>query len=142
MHNIVKLGKVAYTGTRKINAVEIEVTIKDGRLSMVGGIWNSSRTDYVTCGQNYDEIRKMFPRNAKVRRMVEIWERWHLNDMRAGTPRQEEYLRTLTPRPRGYEATCQALTDAGLLVDDGYRYGSRWLTEALPAEVIAEVETW
>lgn len=78
-----------------------------------------------------------------------IWERWHLNDMRAGSPAQEEHLRVLKARgekpPAGvshYEWACRKLALQGLhpdrdWTDGGYRYGSRWLCESVPDEVLA-----
>lgn len=61
-------------------------------------------------------------------RLLEIWRRWHLNDMRAACAHMD------LPAETSYEArrhiTCP-LT--------GYRYGSAWLAEELPADVLADV---
>jgi hypothetical protein len=65
----------------------------------------------------------------------QVWDRWHLNDMRAGTPKQEEYIRDNISK-YDYVAVCSALKEAGLLVDDGYKYGSKWLKEEVPEDVI------
>jgi len=66
------------------------------------------------------------------------WERWHLNDMRAGTPRQEEAVRNWrrdNPN-KGYNEACEMLSELGILVDDGYRYGTSWLKEEVPMDVL------
>jgi hypothetical protein len=139
-----QLGKVdAFGSGRRINAVEIEIRIEnDGRrLAITGGIWNGRHTDYASCGQNLDQIGRLFPGSAKVQRIVKVWERWHLNDLRAGDPAQENWLRE-NGRGRDYTETVDRLAEAGLLVHDGYRYGSAWLSEELPAEIVAEVQSW
>lgn len=70
-----------------------------------------------------------------------VWKRWHLNDMRAGTPAQEEWLRrNPVDRLNHYENACKALEQAGLNPDNGYRYGTKWLFEKVPDEVIAWLE--
>lgn len=57
--------------------------------------------------------------------------------MRAGTPRQEDFIREwkLTHK-YDYTKACDALAEAGLLYDNGYKYGSSWLKEELPEEII------
>jgi len=159
MEKTLHLGKIDYYGTgRRINAVDIIVNLDYGdisednqkprRLSITGDIWNMPHTDIVSGGQNLEEIGKLFPRNKKVQRIVEVWKRWHLNDMRAGSPAQEEWLREYG-RGRDYTETLERLANVGLAWDndvdgypDGYKYGSAWLTEELPDEIIAEVESW
>ncbi len=72
-----------------------------------------------------------------------IWERWHLNDMIAGSPAQEDWLRANpvdAKYPKShYEEACKALAAAGLHPDpnNGYKYGSAWLLEEVPEEALA-----
>jgi len=150
--NILKLGKIDYNNSgRKINMAQIEWDLKDGRFSMSGGVWNSRGTDYIACGQMVDEIARFFPGNKKLQRMVAIWHRYHLNDMKAGSPRQELFVagRNSTGIRYDYAETCNALSDAGLLVDseylhngEPYRYGTAWLKESIPDSVQAEIMSW
>ncbi len=65
-----------------------------------------------------------------------IWNMWHLNDMTPGTPRQMDYLRTIPGGIPNYSTACKILEQADLLVDDGYKYGSKWLREEVPDDVI------
>ena len=67
-----------------------------------------------------------------------IWERWHLNDMRAGTPKQMEALRAWrkTVPHESYAADCKMLESIGLLYDGDYKYGSKWLKEDVPITVL------
>lgn len=153
MKKTLSFGKVDYNNKGRRNCkVTIEVELKDGELSICGNVWNPSETDIYSGGQNLDEIRKLLRGNPKVKRIHEIWQRWHLNHMRAGSPRQRAYLETQTfpgyPLSH-YTWACEVLAAAGLQPDNEYihngkpySYGSAWLHEELPAEIIAEVESW
>ena len=67
-----------------------------------------------------------------------VWERWHLNDLRAGTPSQELHLRIAKDNgwKYSYEEACAMLKNAGLYEINGYKYGHSWLTEEIPQYVI------
>ena len=91
-------------------------------------------------GWNIDALRKFFA----------VWERWHLNNLTAGSPAQEEFLRTHAAEWKTYKANagsipshytwaCEVLAAAGLHPDpghNGYRYGSAWLREEVPEDVL------
>jgi hypothetical protein len=40
-------------------------------------------------GQNIDTIAKAYPDDAMVQQIAEVWRKYHLNDMKAGTPEQQ-----------------------------------------------------
>lgn len=161
------LGKVDASGNgRKSNRVTLEVELRHKandvapyldvdlrtrkeytELSIIGNVWNGAGSDIISGGQNVDEIRRLFPTGA-VRRLVDIWDRWHLGGMKSGTREQERFLadaRVKVTYPKSqYEADCEVLEKANLLTVSGpekanYKYGSAWLVEPLPAEVEAEV---
>ena len=74
-------------------------------------------------------------------RFFDTWDRWHLNDMRAGTVSQTEYLRRIGGEYPGYplsyyEWASERLALVGLNPDGGYSYGHAWLRESVPDEVI------
>lgn len=153
--------------------VYIDVKFTDGRLSVTGSVVNTgelrlgdNRT--VSCGQCVDSLRAVDEpaSGIDVRRLADVWDRWHLNDMQPGTPRQMAFLRQLPPEQRVYERVKAALMAAGLepdVPDDvmadlqslsaktgmsvgdladgmkihGYRYGSLWLREEVPEDVLA-----
>lgn len=71
-----------------------------------------------------------------VAKFREVWNRWHLNDLVPGTPKQMEYLRATPGCGRDYSTDCKMLEQANLLVDDGYKYGSGWRREEVPEDVI------
>lgn len=160
------LGMVDYSGRgRNLNRVAVTVELRHKvntvapyldvdlnpcreyvELSMTGEIWNAAGTDCASCGQNLEEIGKLFPDKRAVQRLVEIWGRWHLNGMKAGTRLQEAYLRDnpVTDRLDHYTKACAALEKANLLHVTGpdgrnYKYGAAWLVERLPDEIAAEV---
>lgn len=212
--------------TKPCEAGEISVTVEitDGangpRLSMTGDVWRNDRRDIISGGQvgaglagyvgTWAIPRKQFAR------MVAIWDRWHLNDMRAWCPHQRSIDTTkkvelvsyglttdafhsrkeaiedsarafasgaaleLSPTARAlvlledwfkdrhtppdadsplagcYEVKKREQKAIGWLRPDehprgmlgracetcGYKYGTTWLYEELPADVIAEVKTW
>ena len=91
------LGKCdGYGNGRKSCLAVINWELKDGAFSMSAEVWNSLRTDIIRGGQCVDEVAAYFPHDMKAARMVAIWRRWHLNNLRAGTPKQEAKLKELS----------------------------------------------
>lgn len=160
-HRVVKktlsLGKVdGYNNNRKSCALEItlEITQHDPHLnqldvnlnpvtesyfvlSLTGDLWNSGHTDILQGGQMQDSILD-YVNTARTRKIVELWNRWHLNDMRPGTATQAALLE-LRPGVQDYTARCRVLAVNDLLIDRGYKYGSAWLVEYLPTDVLIEL---
>lgn len=67
----------------------------------------------------------------------EIWDNWHLNDMRAGTKKQEDFLRPYKKvKNLSYDEACEILSKHDLLIDNGYGYGSAWLYEKVPEHLL------
>lgn len=135
-------GKIAYDGKRKINAVSVDVRLTEdafGRpcLGISADIWNSKHTDCVCGGQCLDEIAKYkLEHNQELFDFLYyMWQNYHLNDMHAGTPEQEEALSKGCTDRTDYKRACEYLEAQGLyeveyhgLEYNGmYRYGSAWL---------------
>ena len=147
------LGKCDYNNSGRKNCaayITWELS-EDGRFSMQAEVWNPRKTDIYCGGQCVDTVAAMFPHNSRARRMVAVWERWHLNDMKAGSAAQEKYLREHPLDPASYaypkshyDVASKVLADAGLNPDPatGYKYGHAWQREELPAEVLAEIRSW
>lgn len=128
----IQLGKIAYWGNRKINAVDVEIeirerggepTYRDGlfcgytptytELSICGNIWNGQHTDIVCGGQCIDEIAKHI-HTPKMQAIQSMWKKWHLNGMNAGTPEQERYVQMYKAENGGkydYTECCEYLRD-------------------------------
>jgi len=152
------INKVVFVGSydefmdRGSGQVRVFVSIKfDGeRLSLTGVEGPKANGDARGgCGQIHmswtdeylEELASGDLDRRQVRKLRDVWKRWHLNDLRAGTPAQMEHMRGLTfpgyPVDH-YTWTKDELTSAGLQPDPetGYSYGSAWLFEEVPAEVI------
>lgn len=75
----------------KISA-DVTVSLKNGRLSICGTTYSGTKLlknekNCIASGQCIDEAAPILPEQ-----FVEIWDRWHMNDMRAGTVAQTEAL--------------------------------------------------
>ena len=79
---------------------------------------------------------------AMLARFWQIWERWHLNDMNPGDVVQMGAIAGAKaagwkPEPgNAYESTRALLGRAGLVVHDGYEYGTTWVHESVPEDVL------
>lgn len=151
-----ELGKVDYTGNgRRENAVELRIELRQKdkgiELSICGDIWNRLKSDILCGGQIYGEVSRLFPNNKRVRRIIEVWKRWHLNGLRAGCEHQREEkwgLKELEVNGKKQLSNWVYEKDhpEGVLMKPcpqcGYQYGSAWLFEEIPQEIINEVKTW
>jgi len=157
MKKIISLGKIDYNGTgRKVNEVTIEIEIKRNNTKdinlnpvlngysifrMSANVYNSKHTDIIAWGQMCDKLPKLFPNNKDVKRLVEIWENWHLNDMNSGTKKQMDAVEKWEQNGNKYDYTkvCEYLKSIDLHIDNGYQYGTSWLLNPLPSEIETEV---
>lgn len=137
------LTKIVHIGRGNAGEVFCKIKLSNGRLSITGVEGPLRDGDCKgACGQivmlEWRMSNYATGWNAElVTRFREVWERWHLNDMRAGSPAQEAFIRTWRAANQyEYAAACAALKEAGLYDDNGYKYGMAWKTEEIPAEVI------
>ena len=76
---------------------------------------------------------------------LDVWHRYHLNDMKAGTPKQEEAIRKWRAKHKiegwAYEEEVKYLKSIGLYNDGGYRYGTGWLREDVPESALTFLKT-
>lgn len=128
---------------RQGETCEIKIELTDNRLSICGLIYSGRKlrqddSNLLHVGQCKKEAKKFI-----TAQLYEVWDRWHLNDMRAGTPAQTELVKEFLATCPGadYDEQCIFLSNHGLLVDGDYRYGSAWLKEDLPQEVIDYVHS-
>jgi hypothetical protein len=120
--------------------------IPDGalELSIVGTEYPGTKAgrhgDIISGGQNLDTARKVKPSDrwtaADLKRLCDIWDRWHLNGMSAGCVHQTEIVYEDSPYGRRVDLDA---TTAANDCPQGYRYGSAWLFDALPADVLDDV---
>ena len=130
--------KVLYIGKKPIKCgayrtenhrVFIEVRLSDkGALGLSGVIGPlQSGNARGSCGQVVDELTDIIPvapwTRESITELVSVWRKWHLNDMRAGC----EHQRSLGWDNSKLSEPCPTC---------GYKYGTAWLREELPATVI------
>jgi hypothetical protein len=134
MEKVVNIGKAP--------DVFCKIKFTDDRLSITGVIGPKKNGDCISCGQVLDSVGAIEEFAAGwnadlLKRFLEVWERWHLNDMRTGTIAQEEAIRAM-PKSGAYNYSdaCAFLKDRGLLEDNGYVYGTAWLKEKVPGDVM------
>jgi hypothetical protein len=140
--------KVCRIGKVDGHQTYIKISYQDGRLSITGvvgpmrnGDCRGSCGQIVMSGLNVTEYAPGWDAES-VAKLTEFWNRWHLNEMRAGSPAQERFLRenpvkAIYPESH-YDVACKALAQAGLNPDPetGYKYGTAWLREEVPADVL------
>ena len=89
-------------------------------------------------GQNLDEIHKLNSGNHLFRRIDKYWKKYHLNDLQAGTQQQAEILKKCPSTD--YDDRCEFLKENDLYVDRGYTYGTKWLTQVIPDNIVSEIK--
>lgn len=154
MQKIFKFGKIDFENTGKaINAVTVEINLRESKKGLVftasGYVWNLPHTDILIGGQCLGELatfRKL--RNNKTFKIIfEMWEKYHLNDMHAGTPEQENALKEAKEKglnSNNYTLACEYLKSVGLyeVKHEGkpYKYGHSWLYSPIPADDLAKIK--
>ena len=84
---ILNLGKIAYYGKRKENAVELIAETERGYFSVCGSIKNRTNTDSLMGGQCVDEIAARFKHNEAVQNLKKLWRVFHLYNLEQIPPR-------------------------------------------------------
>lgn len=123
-------------------SIDLEPVETYTELSIVGEVWRPDRRDINQGGQCVETIREHRPDDKDVQRLCDIWERWHLNGMMAGTrPQRDAVEEWMEGREERYDfaAAQDHLLERELLTDRGYKYGSAWLCEPLPEEIADEL---
>lgn len=122
-----------------IPADAIEVAIS-------GEVWHATETgnvdrryaDMDSAGQIIEELRKVG--TARAARIAELWDRWHLNGMRAACIHQREGAADIYRRMPDYAQDADRWAELRALdCPEGYAYGSAWLVEPIPDGVLAEL---
>lgn len=94
--------------------------------------------------QYFDRIvtvyRDRVPANklADFDRLYRLWKEYHLNDLTAGTKKQEDCVAEIRKtKPKAtYDELCELLKAANLFEDNGYKYGHGWLFRPIPSDDI------
>lgn len=155
-------GKIdAYGRGRKANRVTVEVELRANRdgfpvFSASGDVWNTKDTDIIMGGQMLDDVKHVPKNDPLFQEIKRLWKKHHLNDVHAGTKRQEDALikAGITGRNYTYERAIAYLKNKGLYevvltptekrynpryAGKPYRYGSGWLYRPIPKTDLAKI---
>jgi len=169
-----------FSGKRSKHKVTLEIELKnkdktqkgvDGNeyedpleLSISGSIWQRDETDSLSGGQIDDDLREALRdgklevgngiSDSEMKELLDIWDKYHLNDLSAGTERQNEIIEENKDKPKynkfdkfldrpkaileDFDAEPDKETEG--FGDEGYSYGSAWLFQPLPEDVVDFVE--
>lgn len=142
--------KVVRLGILDRVSVYAKIEFNDGRLSISGVEGPRPNGNARSCGQIEMHLDAMAIElapgwtRAKLNEFLRVWRKWHLNDMKAGTPAQTAELEKhkFPGYPKShYDWALEVLTQAGLQPDNGYSYGSAWLKVEVPNEVLDFLRT-
>ncbi len=129
--------KIEFRDNGELSITGVEGPTRNGDCKGACGQIDVHAWDFDTYAPGWDA--------ATVERFRAIWDAWHLNGMRAGSPAQRAYLAAhpITDRLNHFDAACTSLRDAGLHPDASYLhngkpylYGSAWLRDEVPADVL------
>ena len=147
LHKVFMVGMVyPWNGAKRRYKVWVRASVKDGNLSIVGVVNPNRHGGCHSCGQiretlsNLDTYGKGWDR-AKIKLLNDIWKEWHLNDLNAGSPEQEKWVKE-NPQFKTYNDRIENMpdhikTDATYLHNGKpYVYGSAWIKRELPDDVI------
>jgi len=145
-----------FDGSLAGTSLTVDVDWDGRRLSMTGEVreFDGLYTRVVSSGQSILSFREYDPRGSRAApdffkdedrvsglRLLDIWDRWHLNDLVAGSPAQEAALRAAfekEPEMRHFDWAKGVLARANMDPDPetGYSYGSQWLYEEVPTDIL------
>ena len=94
-------------------------------------------------GQVIDACEKAYNNSEDklAKAICDMWHKYHLNNMHAGDKAQEEAVREyLQDNSYDYGRVCEYLKSKGLLIHNGYKYGTAWLKEEIPKEDLEEIK--
>lgn len=132
--------KKTYTLKKENTKANIFLELENGCFSCSGEIYEYGKC---TCGgQCIDEIADLFIENETAQEIRELWKKYHLNDMHAGTPEQEGALERagLGEFANKYSECCEYLKRIGLYDQNGYKFGTGWLKWEIPAKDLKRIE--
>lgn len=152
-----------YGNGHKNCMVNVELAFSNGNFSAIANLWRSNYSDILMGGQCFDDLLDDFPElkdNPIFMETYDLWSKYHLNDMHAGTPEQEKAVEEWKAQGNtySYEKVCEYLNSIGLyevpvstidkdinpqFIDckkETYEYGHSWLKERIPEQDVQRIE--
>lgn len=127
--------------------IEAEAEFKKGVFS--ASVWLEEGREFRCGGQAFDDVLATVPGlkdNEVYMKLYKLWKEYHLNDLHAGTMKQEGYLRAYEKwhgvklDASNYDKACEVLKEAGLFEDEGVKYGHSWVTWEIPGPAVEEIK--
>ena len=127
--------------------IEAEASFAKGVFS--ASVWLEEGGNFLCGGQAFDDVLATVPglnNDAVYMKLYKLWKVYHLNDLHAGTMKQEGYLRAYEQwygvklDANNYDKACEVLKEAGLFEDEGVKYGHSWVKWEIPGEAVAEIK--
>jgi hypothetical protein len=119
------------------DALEVAITGEVWRATEVGNV-DRRFSDGQAFGQILEDLRKV--PGVRAARITELWDRWHLNGMRAACEHQTERAADIYRRMPNYSDNDARWSELrSLPCPQGYSYGSAWLYEPIPTDVLDEL---
>lgn len=91
-------GKIAYCGKRRINAVTLEIEVRNWNgypeFTACADVWNNIHSDIVAGGQMIDDLYNKFPElrgNILYETILRLWKEYHLHNI-ANIPAEDREL--------------------------------------------------
>lgn len=159
---IYNLGKIDYLNKgKKINSVDLKIELENEingftgeeykSFTVSGNIWSSNHTDICCGGQCLETIAEYIKNNEEFDFIYDMWQKYHLNGLHAGTKEQESVLKKATENgilsscgANNYKECCDYLKEIGLYEVEvngkPYKYGTGWLHENIPEEDLERIE--
>lgn len=160
MKTKIKFGKVAYINKRiATNDLNVEIRLEQKEcinyetmqpetmwvFAASGELWNGrsgTHRDIVMGGQCLDSLVKLMPKNPLLKEIHDIWAKYHLNDITAGTIKQDTAIKSFIENgwKYEYEEACKMLETIDLYIDNGYKYGTKWLCKPIPQNIVDRIK--
>lgn len=146
MKKIIEFGKIDFNGTgEKTNLVTLEINLKGEKkpvFTVSADVWDSKKTDILMGGQCLDELVPYFKNNRLFMEIYRLWDLYHLNDMHAGTKKQENFLKKHNVKnwASNYDETCEFLSKNNMLYDNGVKFGTVWHYWAIPKKDLEKIK--
>lgn len=134
------------------NGIFITIKYEYGKLTIIGHSRHFSGQIYISTRP--EDIHSPTRPISEIKKLWNIWDIWHLNNMKAGTKKQEKYLRAKIKELKRvkdasisrlvkeagyndyYDFALDLLDKVGLKSDGGYVYGSQWLKVNVPDSIL------
>ena len=153
MKKVISFGKFAVDSKRRINEIKVTIELKYDKgkdfpvFSASGEVWDNKKwdNDIIMGGQCLDTLAE-YVKTPLFTEIYDLWQKYHLNDLNAGTPEQTAYLDAKQAEgwKYDYKQACDMLSAAGLnpvnFNGQPYYYGHAWIYRAIPEEDLNRIK--